>query len=104
VKLYPAPSYSQSASLRSKFDRGSVQFASTDTTKAPGFAPEFHGAVPAGASFVIASNKNQKNLQGLAKRWSDYEESIKSFYKKRLKELEPEQAQTGIIDPISEVI
>lgn len=102
VKLYPAPNYSQIRSLRLMFDRGSVQFASTDTTKTPGFASEFHGAVPTGASLILAEDKTLKNRPGIEKRWMRYEEAIKGFYKKRLSELAPEQPTSERSDPADE--
>ncbi len=37
-----APNWSQSASLEVQFQRGPSYFASTDTTKTPGFAAQFH--------------------------------------------------------------
>lgn len=40
--LYPAPNYSSSAGLEVQFQRGASYFVPTDTTKAPGFATQFH--------------------------------------------------------------
>lgn len=104
IFLYPAPNYAQAASLQVEFDRGSVQFASTDTTKTPGFASEFHGAVASGASYFIAKNKNHKNTGRLERDWFRYEERIKSFYKARFAELNPQQPTNEFIDPIAEVV
>ena len=50
ITLYPASDYTQASSLRIHFDRGSHDFASTDTTATPGFIAEFHGIIPVGAS------------------------------------------------------
>lgn len=86
VKLYPASSEARSGALRIQFDRGSVAFASTDTTNAPGFASEFHEAVAVGASYYIAANKNQPQVTQLFQRWQDYERRIKSFYIQRYQE------------------
>jgi len=104
LKVYPAPNYAQDASMRLAFDRGAVQFASTDTTKKPGFASEFHGAVPAGASAFIAKNKNHKNTERLERDWLRYEERIKSFYKRRFAELNPETHRSEVTDPLAEVV
>lgn len=104
VKLYPAPNYAEDAALRVRFDRGTVQFASTDTTKKPGFAAEFHGAVPSGASAFIAKNKNHKNTERLERDWLRYEERIKSFYKRRFAELNPETHRSEVTDPLAEVL
>src|ERR1035437_7838382 len=40
--LYPAPNYSSAAGLEVQFQRGASYFATTDTTKVPGFAAQFH--------------------------------------------------------------
>jgi hypothetical protein len=104
VKLYPAPNYAQDASLRVRFDRGTIQFVSTDTTKKPGFAAELQGAVPAGASYFIAKNKNHKNVRLLERDWFQYEDRIKSFYKRRFAELNPQKPRSEFTDPLAEVL
>lgn len=50
IELFPAPNYSQSASLKVYYARGSVSFQSADTTDSPGFASEYHDYVPMEAS------------------------------------------------------
>lgn len=40
--LYPAPNYSQAASLKLYYERGPSYFVTTDTTKTPGFNPLYH--------------------------------------------------------------
>lgn len=40
--LYPAPNYSQAASLKLYYERGPSYFLTTDTTKTPGFNPLYH--------------------------------------------------------------
>lgn len=104
LKLYPAPNYAQAASLRVQFDRGSVQFVSTDTTKSPGFISELHGAVPTGAALHIAGDKTLKNHDRIERRWERYEKSIKSTYKKRFVELNPETHRSEYTDPLAEVL
>ena len=89
VKLYPPPNYTQAASLRLSFDRGSVQFDSTDISQTPGFASEFHGAIPAGASYFIAKNKKLSNISTLREDWFLYEGKIKQFYQKRYQNMFP---------------
>jgi|SRR5450631_1938953 hypothetical protein len=46
VTLYPAPNYSQAASLAVYYTRGPVYFTSGDTTKEPGFNSLYHDLVP----------------------------------------------------------
>ena len=43
--LYPKPSYASSGGLEVQFQRGASYFATTDTTKTPGFATHFHRLV-----------------------------------------------------------
>ena len=95
IKLYPAADFSQSASLRIGFDRGSLSFASTDTTKTPGFASEFHEAIADGASYFIARDKKKANWQLLEKDWMTWEEKIKNFYKERWVDKFPEKIKVG---------
>ncbi|MGF6428221.1 hypothetical protein [Bradyrhizobium elkanii] len=42
VMLYPAPSYDMDGGLELEHDRGASYFATTDTTKQPGFDSQFH--------------------------------------------------------------
>ncbi len=91
IKIYPAANWTQAASWRVLFDRGSVAFASTDTTATPGFISEFHDAVPVGGSlFWMAINKpGSQTLQELKLQWMDFEKRIKFFYGKQFRELFP---------------
>lgn len=100
INLYPAPNYDQVASLRVQFDRGSVAFATTDTTKTPGFVSEFHGAVPVGASYFIASDRTLDNKNNLRERWMEYEDAIKGYYKARFVENNPNQKLIRTHDPL----
>lgn len=103
VELYPAPNYTQVRSLRMQFDRGSVAFTSTSTNTSPGFASEFHGAIPVGASFILGSDRTLRNRADLEKRWLGYETSVKRYYKARYAELHPENKRTQKTDPLSQL-
>lgn len=89
VKLYPASDTERSLGLRIQFDRGATTFNSTDTTKTPGFASEFHDAVAVGASYEIAKNHQLPQANALLGEWQDYERRIKGFYSERYAELYP---------------
>lgn len=89
VKLYPASNWTQSASFKVFFDRGSVSFASTDTTATPGFATEFHDAVPTGMASDYASRKNYPNKADFINDMAMYERNIKKFYAQRYQEMFP---------------
>lgn len=103
VEIHPAPNFSQNRSLRMHIDRGSVGFATTDTTKTPGYASEFHGATSTGAAYIIAGDRGLRNLGSLEKRWKDYEVSIKQYYKARFHELSPETKRSHREDPLNQL-
>lgn len=42
IEIFPASNYTSTSGLKVYFDRGSVQFTSTDTTKTPGYASPYH--------------------------------------------------------------
>lgn len=94
LKLYPAPNFSQTASLRLQFDRGVVVFASTDIQQQPGFDSEFHEAVADGASYYIAKDKSLQNVQLLQDNWQQWENKIKLFYNKRFYDEFPHEIKT----------
>lgn len=98
IKLYPASDTTRAEALRIQFDRGSTAFASTDTTKTPGFASEFHDAVAVGASYFIARNKKLGQTQALLNDWIDYEQRIKDFYIRKWEEEFPPKFQ--VVDPL----
>lgn len=101
VKLYPAANWTQSASFKVFFDRGSVSFASSDTTATPGFASEFHDALSVGASveWLKVNKSSSSALETLRLDWNGDEDRtgreggfkrrIKEFYSARLKETFP---------------
>jgi len=51
IFLYPKPSYNKTAGLVVFFQRAPLVFASTDTTKKPGFASIFHNVLSLGAAY-----------------------------------------------------
>lgn len=100
-KIYPACNYTQAASLRVSFSRGSTQFASTDTTKSPGFVSEFHEVLAVGAAYEYAIRKGLPNALDLEQQLygrftrsgvipnSGYMGRIKSYYQQRYQEMFP---------------
>ena len=50
AQIYPAPNYTKTAGIKVLFDRDSVDFVTTDTTKTPGFASPYHEILPIGVS------------------------------------------------------
>jgi len=95
VKLYPAPDTTRTEALRVQFDRGSIAFTSTDTTKIPGFSSEFHGAIATGASYFLGINKTLSNWELIRSEWLDVETRIKDYYIKRWEEKFPTDFKTS---------
>lgn len=79
--LYPAPDYTQDASIRVYFQREPNYFTSTDTIKEPGFASIFHRLVSLKAclDFSIANNLTDK-ITVLNIKIKEKEEEIKKFF------------------------
>jgi len=98
-KLFPKSDYTQTASLRCSFTRGVTSFASTDTTKTPGFVSQFHEAVATGMALEWAKDKGITQLQqSLFGDWINYEKAIKKFYSERYYEKYPKRIQ--VIDEV----
>jgi hypothetical protein len=91
IRLFPASNYTQAASLRVCFERGSVAFASSDTTKTPGFASEYHGVIPLLASIEYLKVKlpGDSSLGLFLRDAQEFEQRIKVFYSKRFKDMSP---------------
>lgn len=100
-KIYPASNFTQADSLKIFVDEDVSRFATTDTTKEPGFPPQFHEAIP---TYIILQYAEKNNLETLAKKyrrkWSNdsdrdypegFEQRIKKFYKERFKQNFPQR-------------
>jgi hypothetical protein len=100
IKIYPPANYTQTASLRVSFDRGSVAFASTDTMKTPGFASEFHEGVAIGMANDFCTVKKLSQAQGVMAEWQLFERKVKAYYSQRFQEMFP--ARMTILDSVRE--
>ncbi|MFA5185358.1 MAG: hypothetical protein WC551_02635 [Patescibacteria group bacterium] len=91
VEILPNPSYSSTNGFKVYFDRDIVAFASTDTTKEPGFASPYHNAVAVGAALEWMRVKQPSNpvIIHLKEEWGRYERDIRDFYSKRFAEYRP---------------
>ena len=88
IELFPAPKSAISGGLKVYFDRGSVAFANTDTTKTPGFVAEYHDLVAVGASLEwlkIHLPANPTTAQ-LKEDWLVGLDSLGKFYNRRFKD------------------
>lgn len=98
-KIYPAASYTQSASLKIHETRDISTYTTTDTTKVPGFDPKYHEAIPTFNALQYAKINGSPNKQDLQFDWDGdevktgreggYKKLIKTDYKKRFAEMFP---------------
>ncbi len=87
IELFPAPNYNSTGGLKIYFDRDSVDFSSSDTTKTPGFASPYHEILPIYASIEWLKVKQPQSptLGLLLQDAARLEKSIKEFYGRRFK-------------------
>lgn len=99
VRIYPASNYTQASSFKVFFDRASVAFASTATTETAGFASEYHGILPIGASiqYLIYKKPDSAVLAQLRADFAVYEKNIKQFYQERFRAMFPPRIRTADI-------
>lgn len=104
VRIFPAANWTQASSFKVFFDRGSVEFASTDTTETPGFVSEYHDILPIGASidWLKVNRPNDSSLQWLQQDYNQILSDIKDFYTQRLLQLFP--PRIAAYDKIREVL
>lgn len=83
VFLYPAPNYSQSASLKIYFTRGPAEFTSgevTTGTKAPGFNSLFHELIPLWVAYDYAVANGLSTASGFFASIQFKERELNDFY------------------------
>lgn len=91
IELYPNTNYSSTNGLKAYFDRETVAFVSTDTTKTPGIASPFHGLYPLGMAIMWLKIK-QPNSASLAQFIRDFEKGkadMATYYADRWKDNTP---------------
>ena len=86
----PVPDYGASEGVELEFQRGANHFVSTDTTKTPGFASQFHQFLSVGAALRYAIAKGMKNK--IAQLRADKEairKEIREHYERRSPDEKP---------------
>lgn len=80
----PVPNYTYSGGIELEFQRGANHFVSTDTTKKPGFNPQFHSFLSVGAAlrYAIANGMNKK-ITVLAAEKERIKSSMREHYQLR---------------------
>lgn len=89
VILYPAPDYSQVASLKVHFQRGPALFTSAEVTtgtKVPGFNSLYHDLIPLWASYDYSIANGQSNANQLMVEIVRKEEALQDDYGARDKD------------------
>jgi hypothetical protein len=89
VFLYPAPNYSQSASLKIRFQRGPDVFTSaqvTTGTKIPGFNSLYHDLIPLWVSYEYCYANGLPTANAFMNEITRKEESLKEDYALRNKD------------------
>lgn len=91
IRIFPAADYNQVSSFKVFYDRGSVNFASTDTTKTPGFGTEYHDILSIGASieWLKIHQPNNSTLAILRQDYEEYKTNLKDFYSKKFQQMFP---------------
>lgn len=98
VFLYPAPNYSQSASLKLYFSRPASYFVSGDTTKKPGFNALFHDLIPLWVAYDYGLANGLSNVNLLMQEIQRKETELLESYQKRSKD-EPLRFRTPYNNP-----
>jgi glutaredoxin-related protein len=94
VELFPTPNYASTNGLKVFYDRDCVEFATTDTTKTPGFASPYHSIIPVAVAIEWLKTKlnstfAQTQLNYLMADYVKLEKNLKEFYSLRFKDKKP---------------
>jgi uncharacterized protein YdcH (DUF465 family) len=95
VNLYPAPDYSQAASLKLWFQRGPSEFVVADTTKTPGFASTFHRVIPLSAAYDYAVASGNPAAPRLREERDRLMGEMRDFYSMRHPDDRPRLSTRG---------
>lgn len=84
LKLYPASSYAQAASIKIYLKRDIDEFTSTDTSQAPGFNKNFHRLLSYGGALDYAlANGITKKITQINVAMANMRADLEEYYKKR---------------------
>ena len=85
IKLYPTPNYDSTDGLKVWFTRAPLEFASTDTTKRPGFSSLFHEYLVFGPTYLWEKYKQSGNPEQTKRDMTEMEINMAKFYGNRNK-------------------
>tara|TARA_Y100000296_G_C5122078_1_gene230947 strand:- start:280 stop:1014 length:735 start_codon:yes stop_codon:yes gene_type:complete len=83
IQFYPAPNYNSTGGIRIWFKRAPLLFASTDTTKKPGFASLFHRILPYSASISYLITKDMGRAKSLELKMEAMKARMQDHYNRR---------------------
>jgi len=86
IFLYPIPNFSQSASLKIRYQRGPSYFVAGDTTKQPGFNALYHDLIPLWISYNYALANSLSNANQILAEIQRKEEEMRCDYQMRNKD------------------
>jgi hypothetical protein len=89
ILLDPVPNYSRTGALKVYFKRKAQYFTANDTTKVPGFAPQFHKYLSLYAQYEYAHAKGLDKREVLMRDILAMEKEVEKFYSRRLKDYRP---------------
>lgn len=100
--LYPASSYSKASALQIEYDRDISAFATTDTTKSPGFDPMFHEAIPCYVALQFAKTNQLPMKDELAADWENWLAKIRAHYARKWRDQYPARFKSRL--PINDYL
>ncbi len=86
IFLYPAPNYSQSASLKLYFKRGPSYFVAGDTNETPGFNTLYHDLVPLWVAYDYSIANGKANSTPIFAQIQAKEQALQDDYSVRDKD------------------
>lgn len=91
VEVYPTPNYNSTGGFKPFFDRSNADFATTDTTKTPGFAAPYHRLLPikTALAWLKVHTPQSAQIPLLLQDEAKCEKELKEFYGKRFKDKQP---------------
>lgn len=87
--LYPAPDYTQAASLKVYYKRGPSLFTTADTTKNPGFNSLYHDLIPLWVAYDYAVANGLPTANGFLAEILRKEDALKRDFSLRNKDNPP---------------
>lgn len=91
ITLYPGSNYDSTDGLKVYYDRGAVEFATSDTTKKPGFASPYHEILPVmmAIDWYYIKQSTHPTLVKLEQRYLELKKALEEHYSSRFKDYKP---------------